>query len=309
MTSRLILSIFILAVLLAGSAALAGEGLVPQPSQLENEFQKVRYQFALANSVGAEQGIVMAAVDEFENESSEKVPGQKSPTKAMLMSLAVPGAGQFYYGSKIKSFIFFGAEIAAWSMHIKWHADGVDIQDQFEAFNRAHWSRTAYEDEYLMYVYGVNDDDSVTGAPEISHHLPDVRTQQYYEMTGKYDQFSWGWDDAERNDSVLSDFNSAGTTQDLRVLGGVTTPQSAHRELYEEMRNDSNVKYDHARKMIIVLLVNHLASAAEAYIGTRRHNQKAGESESGFGRFDVKAQMRSYYEPNDTPYLNLAYKF
>lgn len=30
-----------------------------------------------------------------------------------------------------------------------------------------------------------------------SHHLPDKKTQEYYEMIGKYDQFRWGWDDYE----------------------------------------------------------------------------------------------------------------
>jgi hypothetical protein len=30
-----------------------------------------------------------------------------------------------------------------------------------------------------------------------SHHLDEGDTQQYYEMIGEYDQFSWGWDDYE----------------------------------------------------------------------------------------------------------------
>jgi hypothetical protein len=29
----------------------------------------------------------------------------------------------------------------------------------------------------------------------LSHHLPDKKTDQYYEMIGKYDQFRFGWDD------------------------------------------------------------------------------------------------------------------
>jgi len=306
MTSRLGSIVAGLLILWPAAGLLAGEKVDLKPSVLESEFQKVKYEFALANAVGAEQGLVMAAVGEFDENAEADSFKRKSPTRAMLLSLAVPGAGQFYYGSRIKPFVFLGAEIAAWALHIKWHSDGVDIQDQFEAYNREHWSRSAYEDQYLMYAYGVNDDD-LASATEVSHHLPDVRTQQYYEMTGKYDQFSWGWDDAELNGLTLDDFGP--DSPELAVTGPSTTPYSERRELYEEMRDDSNTKYDHARKMIVVSIVNRLISGVEAYISTRKHNEALGPSDDAFGRLDVSAQMRSYHQPNDTPFLNLAWKF
>ncbi len=311
MTSRLCMILLGLFVLLAASGVAADGTPYLKPSQLETEFQKVRYEFALANAVGAEQGLILAGAvgedDGFEKSTFRK----KSPLKAMLLSFAVPGAGQYYYGSRVKPFVFLGAEIAAWAMHLKWHGDGADREDEFEAFNRQHWSRTAYEDQYLMYAYGVSDDKDVVGASEVSHHLPDTRIQQYYEMTGKYDQFSWGWDDASRNDSVLSEFMpvGGGVNENLRVVGGVTTPVSAHRELYEEMRDDSNNKYDRARKMIVVSLVNRLISGFEAYFMTQKKNRDAGAGDGAFGRINVNANLRTYNQPNDTPFLNLAYKF
>ncbi len=306
MTSRLC-SIFVgLFILSSVSGAAGGEAFDLQSSVLETEYLKVKYEFALANSVGAEQGLVLAAATEGEDNADQDSYQRKSPTKAMLLSLAVPGAGQYYYGSRVKPFIFLGAEVAAWALHLKWHGDGVDAQDAFEAFNREHWSRTAYEDQYLLWVYGETDDELI-GAREVSHHLPDIRTQQYYEMTGKYDQFSWGWDDARRNDSVLADFGPGNET--LRVTGGATTPQSSNRMTYEDMRHDSNQKYDRARKMIMVSLLNRLISGFEAYFMTQKRNRQSGAGEDTFGRIDVNARLRTYYQPNDTPFLNLAYKF
>lgn len=310
MTSRMRKLLLGLLVLSPLSGAIAGERVDLKPSILDNEFQKVKYEFALANAVGAEQGLVLAAVAGDEEKAGGSSYKKKSPAKAMLLSLAVPGAGQYYYGSRVKPFVFLGAEIAAWALHIKWHGDGVDIQNEFEAFNREHWSRTAYEDQYLMWAYGVNDDELVTGASEVSHHLPDVRTQQYYEMTGKYDQFSWGWDDARRNDSALSQFEPvSGLNTGLRVTGPSATPNSANRDFYEGLRDDSNRKYDHARKMIIVSLVNRLISGFEAYITTQKHNRDLGADVDTFGRIDVRANLRTYNEANDTPFLNVAYKF
>ena len=81
-------------------------------------------------------------------------------------------------------------------MYAKCHGDGNDITDRYEAFNRTYWHDDRYA-TYLFWNYGVTDDDLINSA-ETTHHLPDTRTQQYYEMTGKYDQFAWGWDDAVR---------------------------------------------------------------------------------------------------------------
>ncbi|MFQ5454209.1 MAG: hypothetical protein ACE5D6_08490, partial [Candidatus Zixiibacteriota bacterium] len=53
----------------------------------------------------------------------------KSPAKAFFLSLAVPGLGQYYYGSKIKPVLFLGAEISSWMFYFKWHNEGNDITD------------------------------------------------------------------------------------------------------------------------------------------------------------------------------------
>lgn len=240
-------------------------------------------------------------------------PGTKSPTKAFLLSLAVPGAGQLYYGSKFRAAVFFGAEVATWALYLNWHADGTEMEDTFEAFNREHWSRDRYEAQYLYWAYAEYReqgkdyvDDEWVAEGEISHRLPDTRTQQYYEMTGKYDQFSWGWEDAALNDSTLDDYSESNPPP--RITDKPLRPYSALRDQYEEMRNDANNSFDKANRMIIVGIVNRLISGFEAYFVT-----KGQQNRSTFGktldRVRIRADIRSYNSWRDTPYVNVAYRF
>jgi len=248
------------------------------------------------------------------DEGSVDPPGRKSPTKAFLLSLAVPGAGQLYYGSKTRAAVFFGVEVATWALYLNWHADGTDMEDAFEAFNRQHWSREAYEQQYLYWAYeeyrrqGFDyvDDEWITET-EISHRLPDTRTQQYYEMTGKYDQFSWGWSDAALNDSTLSDYDA--TNPPPRITNKSLRPYSALRDQYEEMRDDANNSFDKANRMIIVGIVNRLISGFEAYFVTKSQENTISTFGKAVQRVKIRADVRSYNEWRDTPYVNIAYRF
>ena len=241
------------------------------------------------------------SVDDFAGASASR----KSPLKAFLLSAALPGAGQFYCGSRVKPLCFLAAEITAWGLHFKWQGDGDRATDDYERFNRDHWLRDNYEQKYLYWAFGVTDDDSLFGH-EVTHHLPDTETQQYFEMTGKYNQFAWGWDDAVRNDSTLDDFAN---NPSVRITGEETTPNSANRLIYEGMRHDANRKYDRARKMVIVSIINRLVSGFEAYFSAKHRNEKAAGGTPGFAGIRVRALLKSYNTSRDTPFVRLSYKF
>ncbi|MEE8403926.1 MAG: hypothetical protein V3S17_00890, partial [candidate division Zixibacteria bacterium] len=200
---------------------LAAASAIAKPSEqnsFDQELQKIRYSYALALSDGKVSLFEQAEFDSDDNSSRNvSKSSYKSPSKAFLLSLALPGLGQYYYGSRIKPVAFLGVEAFAWLMRSKWNSEGTDLTAEFEQFNRDHWSQMRYE-EYLFIVYGVMDDDSVN-QQEASHHLPDTRTQQYYEMTGKYDQFSWGWDDAKLNGLTYADWDPTFPTA---VVGDTT---------------------------------------------------------------------------------------
>jgi len=239
----------------------------------------------------------------------------KSPAKAFGLSMLVPGLGQYYNGSKVKAVAFLGIEATAWILQFKWRADGNQQTKEFEAFQEAHWSEESYG-EYLYLAYRddlgnrYRDDDSIS-APELSHHLPDTHTQQFYEMTGKYDQFAWGWDDATLNGHNLPYYTSEDT---VPTAAGANVPISIRRNTYETMRYNANKKFSNARKMIMVALGNRLISAFEAFISAKRSQSKqpavgTDKSNPEFSHWKVQGKLKSIYARYDTPYVKVTYGF
>jgi hypothetical protein len=134
--------------------------------------------------------------------------------------------------------------------------------------------------------------------------LPDSRDQQFYEMTGKYSQFSWAWDDATLDGLTWTDYGGHVDT----VNSASTTPVSANREKYETMRDAANQEFDKSMKYVFGIMANHLISAFEAYFVTKGHNN-AIRHEQEFARLRVRPSLRSYYSWQDTPYVTVAYRF
>lgn len=282
-------------IVVAGAIFCNAETTLPT-TVLDQELVRMRSDY----SIFAEQP--QPSTDISIAPSSVKMPKRLSPGKAFAMSLLVPGLGQYYNGNKIKAAGFFALDVTSWVLHFKYRSDGNNLTDKFELFQQTHWSRDRYK-LYLRGAYnGIGDDDSIT-ATEVSHHLPKTATQQYYEMTGKYDQFAWGWDDATVNDSSLLVFGDS-----VRPAIGPDIPKSPRRFEYETMRHNANLKFDAADKWVIVSLANHVISAFEAMISARNKN-KGRASGGEFGRITVRADLRSYTTVDDTPYLHCAISF
>jgi len=292
---------YIILALVAGNAS----GTHVQPSVFDRGLQEIRQHYSVSAFGDEDDSLRAGNVGvnaDFEKRSALK---SKSPAKAFVLSLLVPGCGQYYYGSRTKPFLFLGAEITAWALHIKWHNEGEDKTDEFEAYANAYWEEDRYS-HYLLNAYEVIDDDSLaTGTPGMTHRLPDTTTQQYYEMIGKYDQFSWGWVDAYA-DGIPSHTLEAG--YDNRRITEVV-PYSSHRITYASMREDANNAFDRANWMIVVSITNRMISAFEAYFVTRSMARHAQDEGRQIGRLKMKAELRSYSAAYDTPFLNVSYRF
>jgi len=199
-----------------------------------------------------------------------------SALKAALFSAVVPGAGQAYQKSYWKAALFTGLEIAFWTANIVYNKKGKDEDGRMKAFGNTHWS----EQRYWTKVYTeadaqglwnsadpqvtIGSDGLIVLTPDVlqtlrskqsevgyTHNLPTTKTQQYYEMIYKYlHQFGSGWDDAPSMDYYDNAAN----------LGNLTS----HISTYRSMRDRSNGYYDTATNMVILIMVNHLASAFEA---------------------------------------------
>ncbi len=232
--------------------------------------------------------------DKKEKDVSDLKP--KSTRKAFFLSLLMPGLGELYVGSK-RGFIFMGVEAVAWWMYLTNNADGNDLEDEYEEFADAYWhyyddvksDGTALGYNYWGYIkekYEIPDtigpedyelinehiDSRLSGASSSStHSLPSTKTQQYYEMIGKYDQFVYGWEDIDENNSSLVD-------QDGNPNGNygedTSTIESPLRQKYMDMRGESNDKLKAAQRGISIMLINRVLSAIDAGRLAYKHNQK-----------------------------------
>ncbi len=252
-------------------AVASGQTLQPQDSA------RISYnarKFSLMEQ--ARQAEVQQANIEYE---------KKSGVKAAMLSAVVPGGGQSYMGSYWKAAVFVGLEIAFWSANIVYNNKGDDEDARMRAFGDVHWS----EQRYWSYIYHQVEQDWPSSAPPVqvdnngvildayytdelveflrgiessvgTHTLPRTKTQQYYEMIYKYlHQFGAGWDDVP-DLFYYSDINN------IHNL----TPNISQ---YRDMRDRSNGYYDVANTMVMLVMVNHLASALEAAWSAKKYNK------------------------------------
>ncbi len=307
---RHLLKISTLQILLLVCLVLPANTIELEQSLFDKKLNEVKYSSSFGDDTQNGFSYQEKQTEEAENWGNQSLQyKQKSPTKAFLLSLAVPGLGQYYYGSKIKPLIFVGAEAVSWMMYFKFDDDGNDLTDEFNAYNRLHWSRDDYA-AYLNAFWGVTSD-TLINPGDITHHLPTTNTQQYYEMTGKYDQFAWGWDDAvlSKNNVTLDDIlANPNNFPRIDPDNPESIPSSTRRLAYETKRKNANDKFDQAKNMSYVAMFNHLISAFEAFFTTKSHNEDLRKAKNEFARWKVKASLKSFYTKYDTPYLNITFK-
>ena len=119
-----------------------------------------------------------------------------------------------------------------------------------------------------------------------THVMPLYGSQQYYELIGKYPQFSTGWDDADTS----------------AFAGGTIGIRSKHFTQYMDMQVEAENYYDVARTYVGIVIVNHILSAVDAYWTASRHNHALHAS------VDMKIQRTQFgYQP--VPMAHVTYNF
>lgn len=174
----------------------------------------------------------------FFNSEPQTDDSIKSPLKAALLSGILPGAGQWYAGNKLKALGFVAAEVSFWFGNNFYDSQGQDIQDEFIGYADLYWNPPDY--------FAWTNSPGIDVEAQYSHTLPGTKTQQYYEMVGKYDQFLAGWQDS----------NGAPNQSPMRLH-------------YMNLQHNSNVMYKRAERFAQMLVVNRLASAVEAAFSLR----------------------------------------
>jgi len=193
-------------------------------------------------------------------EEKEALSGEagRSSKIAFLMSLILPGLGEFYYGAEKRGAAFLAVEAGTWIAYASWYNRGRSIERDFRRFADLHWSEAAYR------RWDQNTPESFYMRTE---RLPSKQEdiQQYYELIGKYNQFVFGWDDGRDAQG-----RPVGTNYSIHP-GNVT---SANRLGYEGERNRSNRYFKRSSRILGVVVVNHLVSAIDASVHARSRNAR-----------------------------------
>jgi hypothetical protein len=220
----------------------------------------------------------------IQNMGAEK----KKPLLAAALSLVVPGGGEFYSESYVKSAIFFSAEVAAIAVALAYNSKANSKTDQFQTYADAHWSAVRYAEWIVNHGtadYGptspaptpadypaiANHDFSTINAWESStehsegftHLLPKYGEQQYYELIGKYDQFKYGWD------TYPHDANGVPVSDNGDYSGMI--PQQMLN--YAADRGKANDYYYIAGLATGIVVVNHVLSALDAALSATSYNR------------------------------------
>ncbi|HAQ60826.1 TPA: hypothetical protein DCR49_02305 [Candidatus Delongbacteria bacterium] len=128
------------------------------------------------------------------------------------------------------------------------------------------------------------------GSSQFTHNLPETKTQQYYEMIGKYHQFACGWNDFtgyEYNpdgsvvmltDSIMSSDGTYVEVMRPKFKDNDSDPSNniifdysddgynslAYVDFYEDLRDETNQAYEMGSNFLMITLLNHVASAFDA---------------------------------------------
>ena len=236
----------------------------------------------------------------------DDLPDKKSPLLAGVMSAVLPGSGEFYVGEYLKAAIFFAVEVTLITVAVVNNNKGDELTAEFEAFADEHWSAVEYS-EYMMdhwqelglseqcvidIIYEGNlqpwervnweDLNHCEGQVGVfSHRLPLHGQQQYYELIGKYKQYSSGWDE----------FNGTSYNQVPQIMKD-----------YAIMRGNANDAYNVASTAVVGLYINHLLSAVDAIWSATTYNKNLAVK--------MRVQNVQFADRIElVPTLNISYNF
>ncbi len=210
----------------------------------------------------------------------------KSPGRAFLFSAVVPGTGQLYAGAKWRALIYAGIEAAGWGLWYGSKSRGLRLEGDFEDYADTHWNIQEWANNLWNTMSGpsgyhsknfgshhiyveYNEQEYMAQADTLNKYVPGwvslmasgsdditpIKTRDFYENIGKYDQFAGGWDDFGVKNN--------GTEPDTLYMND-------YRNDYLTQRKESNDALKMATNFVTVLMFNHLISAFDANIAAKK---------------------------------------
>ncbi len=234
-----------------------------------NLIAQIDNSFNLTGNLSADSKTLL---NEYKSESPVNLnitnsENKKSPLLAGLFSVILPGAGEFYAESYYKSAVFFALEAALVTVAVVYNKKGDDKTKEFENYadnitDKSGWSVVRYAqwiNQYKGKNIQINPNTNLNAWDRVnwselnavereisgfSHTLARHGEQQYYEMIGKYHQFSPGW------------WDYSGGSNNFEI-----SPSYAY---YSGLRGEANDLYNVSTKAVVGIYINHFLSALDA---------------------------------------------
>jgi hypothetical protein len=133
----------------------------------------------------------------------EEEESKKSVPLALFMSAALPGAGEYYMGSRTRSKIFFGVEAAAWVSYLAFIYHGRRVRDSYKLFAAANAGASpdmTSEDYWNAIEWNMTNEDFNERVREEARALypRDLDKQKQYIDEHSYDgNLAWSWEGAD----------------------------------------------------------------------------------------------------------------
>ncbi|MDH4223588.1 MAG: hypothetical protein OEV55_08640 [candidate division Zixibacteria bacterium] len=189
--------------------------------------------------------------DEF-----QKPSGRKSITKAMLLSLVLPGAGEFYAENKNRFRFFLGIESAVWSGFAGFRAYGSWKKNDYKGFATSH--------------AGINLDGKSDKFFE---------NMTYYDNRDEYNQFARLYHGDEAVIYPENDFwNWEWDSQDSKAR-------------FRELRNQSKSAYRKALFMVGLAALNRVVSMLDAARSVKKFNRQLSSEFSSINKTGLKISL------------------
>ena len=193
----------------------------------------------------------------------------KSPTKAFLYSVLVPGSGQLYIGAK-RGYLQIAAEVGLLTAYFITRSNAQNLREDYREQVR---DNIVFEGPTRIDNWDpIEDFEHATQYENWNHAYDSEATQT---RTGK-----WYW---KRDGDAFKDHPAA------------EVPASEARLEAFETRMDANDKFQLAKTFLGIAILNHVVSAVDARIAAKSYNKKHRSFElnlqTSFSPRDVQSQL------------------
>ena len=189
----------------------------------------------------------------------------KSPNRAFLSSLVVPGSGQLYVGAK-RGYLFLAADIALLVGYFITRSDAENSRDEYRDMVREH---VIFDGPGTFETWDPIEDFEHATLFDNWHNVYTENNGEPLSRTGK-----WYWDDRR----AFKDEDRKGDSD------------SPNREEALRLRYEANDKFELARTLLGGVILNHAISAIEARIVAKRQNKRKDSRWMSFKPMDLDLQ-------------------